>query len=417
MNLNKIIAFLCVFMYFASPYRLLGHALPEIIGAIAIILQTFQLTKVNVINGYGAFMIYMLFIPALISYMTGLPGNYVTSFIPISLILYSMLFCIVLPNCNKEYVLHYYRILVYIAVGLFFVQELSYYIVGYRPTLYLPLEMYYEGSDVAYLSESRSLMDRSSSFFLEPAHFAQYILPYYCIIVYKCIKNRVVSNELIIFSFVLLLLQSGSGYIGMLAIIFALILIKGLVPIKTKVVLILFLIIAIVVSTTVLYNNPFVIKILTRVNEITSLQVEESGSQSGFLRIWRGYFIYDNLPLIYKIFGVGTGSVEYVSNLIYIPGSRYEGSFMNGIQQLLVSGGILGTLLFLRFFIICLNRVGKEGKLILFCMLSIFFIENMLFTPKMFLYFLLAFSVSKVKMQQKHTLKVNNISYKSGVAK
>ena len=90
--------------------------------------------------------------------------------------------------------------------------------IGSRPTLYLPLEMYYEGSDTTSFSESRSLMDRSSSFFLEPAHFAQYILPYFCIVSYNCLKHKTITKELLIMGFTLLLLQSGSGYLGLLIV-------------------------------------------------------------------------------------------------------------------------------------------------------------------------------------------------------
>ena len=175
--MRKTIAFLCVFMYFASPYRVFGHAMPEVIGLIAIILQLVQSHKVSVLTGYRVFMLYMLFIPPIVSFITGLPGNYLTSFFPVSLLFYTVAFYVLLPNVDMNYVLKYYKYLVYISVGLFVIQELSYYSIGTRPTLYLPLEMYYEGFSLGEFTASRAFMERSSSFFLEPAHFAQYILP------------------------------------------------------------------------------------------------------------------------------------------------------------------------------------------------------------------------------------------------
>lgn len=36
--MKKFLPFLCVFMYFMSPYRLGGHEMPEIIGLFALFL-------------------------------------------------------------------------------------------------------------------------------------------------------------------------------------------------------------------------------------------------------------------------------------------------------------------------------------------------------------------------------------------
>lgn len=391
--MKQTIAFLCVFMYFASPYRFYGHAMPEIIGLIALILQTIQSRNVLYLKGYGVFMVYMLFVPPLISYVTGLPGNYLTSFIPFNIIFYSALFCILLPNLDMGYVIKYYRVLVIIAVAFFFFQEFAFYTIGARPTFYLPLEMYYEGMDMSSFSEIRETMSRSSSFFLEPAHFAQYILPYYCVVVYNTLKNKKCSWEFLILTAVLFLLQSGCGYVGMLAIFVSVLFIKGLVAYKVKIAMIAALVSGFFVVVYFFINNPIIVELISRLDEVTSLEVDAFGHQSGFLRIWRGYFIYGVLGPVYKLFGVGIGSLDYVANLLYIPGSRYEGSFMNGIQTLLVTGGIIGTSLFFRFIFKMYKSSSYEGRLILICMVSIFFIEHMLFTPKMFLFILIAIAV------------------------
>ena len=392
--MRKTIAFLCVFMYFTSPYRVFGHAMPEVIGLIAIVLQLIQSHKVGVLTGYRVFMLYMLFIPPIVSFIAGLPGNYLTSFFPVSLLFYTVAFYVLLPNLDMNYVLKYYKYLVYISVGLFIMQELSYYSIGTRPTLYLPLEMYYEGSSLSEFTASRASMERSSSFFLEPAHFAQYILPYYCLTMFKTIKKKALSKEFMVLTLTFLFLKSGSGYVGFMVIYGSVLFLKGYVPIKVKFAILSVIVCALIIVVVFFISNPFLLDILLRLNEVTSLEVSAYGSQSGFLRIWRGYFIYDNLAPIYKILGVGTGSFEYVSSLTYIPGSRFEGSFFNGIQTLLVSGGIIGTVLFFRFIYIISKRMSREGSIIIICMISLFFVEHMMFTPKMFLFILIAFAVS-----------------------
>lgn len=406
--MKKVIAFLCVFMYFASPYRFHGHAMPEIIGLVAILLQLTQLRNVIFMKGYGAFMVYMLFVPPLISFVTGLPGNYMTSFIPVNLLFYSTAFCILLPNLDMELVLKYYRILVFLAVAFFFFQEFSYFTLGSRPTFYLPLEMYYEDTDMSSFSESREELNRSSSFFLEPAHFAQYILPYYCLKVCRCLRSKIVTFEFVVLSGALLLLQSGSGYMGFAAIWISILFMRGLVSYKIKIAIFSVFMCALVLVVVMFINNPIILDVLSRFDEITTLEVTSTGHQSGFLRIWRGYFIYGIMAPIYKIFGVGVGSIEYISNLVYIPGSRYEGAYMNGFQTLLISGGIIGTTLFFIFIYRICKNMSAEGVVVIICMMTMFFIENMMFTPKMLLFILIAIAVTD-NSRQLFNYKINTV--------
>ena len=394
--MSKLIAFLCVFMCLVSPYRLFGHAMPELVCLLAIFLQLIRYRRMSIgfSNGYGIFTAYMLFFPAAVSFITNLPGNYLTSFFPINIIFYFIVICVLLPNIHYSSVLKYYKILVYVVVFIFYIQELAYYTLDFRPTFYLPLDLCYEDMDVADLSKSRSMIGRSSSVFLEPAHFAQYILPYYCIVVCRNINERILSKELLLLSITLIILQSGSGYLGMLVILFSILSFKNFVPFNIKCVIIIAFVCVICIVAVFYVDNTFILAILSRIDEITSLDVKAFGSQSGFLRIWRGYFIYDNLSVIHKIFGVGIGSFEYVSNLVYIPGVRYEGSFMNGIQTLLVSGGIVGAGLFIMFIYKICKKMNHAGVLIIICMMAMFFIEHMMFTPKMFLSILVAIAIS-----------------------
>ena len=393
--MDKIIVFLCVFMYFMSPYRLLGHEMPEIIGLIALILQIFRFQKIALMPGYGIFLLYMLIIPPIASLMGGLPGNYIASFIPVSLIYYSLLFTILLPNLNWDYVLKFYRFLVYIAAGFFLFQEFSYYTIGIRPTLYLPLDMYYKGSDISEFSASRSLTIRSSSFFLEPAHFAQYILPYYCIVICRFVKERTNRWEFFLLSLIILLLRTGSGYWGAVAIIASLLFMPGYLSKRMKMVVATIVLLMLGGIVYFLQEDPLFLGVYSRIDEITSLEVDAYGRQSGFLRIWRGYFIYGAMEPINQLLGVGVGSIEYVSRLIRIVGSRYEGSYMNGIQLLLVNGGIVGALLFFRFLYYSFKKTSSESVIIIACMISLFFVEHMFFTSKMFLFVLIALAVSR----------------------
>jgi hypothetical protein len=124
------------------------------------------------------------------------------------------------------------------------------------------------------------------------------------------------------------------------------------------------------------------------------LEVDAHGQQSGFFRIWRGYFIYGSMDLLNQIFGASLGSVEYIASKVYILGINYEGTYMNGIQSLLITGGIVGTLLFFYYIVKLYKSLNNSGRCIIVAMIVLFFIENMLYSPKMFLYILLAFCIS-----------------------
>ena len=394
--LKSIIALLCVLMCFFSPYRIAGHPMPEVVGLLALALQIIVIKQLKMPYNYTLFLVYMFIVPPFAAYVSGMPGNYLSSFIPIGLIIYSLYFIFLLPNVDYKHLLKFYRLLVYISIGFFFIQELSFYTFGSRPTFYLSFfEMYYEDMTTADLSQSRALGGRSASFFLEPAHFAQYILPYFCISFCKVLKEKKVKIDFLVVSFVLLWLRSGSGYWGILVFLIYVLFGTTQVKFSTKVSILIAGLTLITAIFSLFSDNEVFMRLLERTNELSNTE-QQYGPQSGFIRIWRGFLIYGALPVLNKLLGVGVGSLEYVSdNLVVFLSNRVEGTFFNGIQMLLVSGGIIGTFLFFRFLYPFFNKLSFEGKSVIIVMLGLFFIEHMWFTPKMFLYFLIAYSISK----------------------
>lgn len=396
--LRRIVAFICVFAYYASPYRLVGIELPELLFLSIVLTQLFFLsksTKIYLPIEYRCFMIYMWFIPPVMSHIVGHPCSMMDSMTPIALILYSLYLAILLPNVNVFQVLKYYKILVYVAVCFFLIQEICVNTIGFRPTFYLSfLDSYYDGGTMTDFAASRSEMSRSSSFFLEPSHFVQYIIPYVCIVTCEAMKYKKITKELCLVLLVVLWSKSGVGYLELLVSFVFLFLAFWKQPIITKILLAGVFVAAGAFVSIYFSSNPFVANILERTNEF-SMSVEAHGAQSGFIRIWRGYFIFLAGETLNIIFGTANAAIEYVSLQVYIPGVRYEGGYLNGIQSLLVGGGIVGTV----FFFAYIRRIYKSftmtGKCIIVAMICCFFLENMLFTPKMFLYILIAYSISK----------------------
>ena len=388
--MKTLISFLCVFMYFMSPYRLAGHELPEIIGMLAILLAFIVGFRLHFEKSYALYLVYMWIIPPIAGLLCGISGNYMQALIPVALILSSLYLGLILPSADKGYVLRFYRILVYIAVGFFVVQEIFYNLTGFRPTLYLSfLEMYYEGSDEMSLALSRAEMDRSSSFFLKPSHFVQYIIPYFCIVISKYINEKKGLSEVLIMLFVIIWLKAGIGLVSLLVIGCFFFLKSGVLKMYQRVLVVFTTIVLFAFITTIYKDTALVAYIMERSSEF-SMEVDIHGPQSGFIRIWRGYFIYGAMDIVNQILGVSPAGMEAVSNAVYIPGCRYEGPYMNGVQTLLVSGGVIGCILFFKYIIHIYKQKDITGRCILVAMITIFFMEHMLNTPKMFLYILLA---------------------------
>lgn len=410
MSMWKIfVAFLCVFMYYASPYRLLGMEFPEVLGALALLIQLAHCRKYHIPQSYGLLFVYLLVIPPVISLMMGMPGNYMISFFPKALILYTCYFIFLLPNVDYNSVLRFYRILVLIALVFFWIQEFSYSTFGYRPTLYAQfLEIRSDNFDAKGLSEITSVSNRSSSFFSEPAHFVEYIIPYFCIVLAKSFKERKVGLNIILLTATIIWVQSGSAYFVLAALIIYIFLKDKTIKISIKVISLLLFSIIVYIAFSFFRDNEIVSTILFRSTEF-SPQVEQFGQHSGFIRIWRGYFIYDALPSINKILGVGIGSGDYVTSLMNVYDPIDGKGFFNGIQWILVFGGIVGTCLFARFLYKFIKKCNIAGKYVIVAMIALFFVENMMFTPKMFLYLLVAVAISNINPQ----LNINRLSLKT----
>ena len=75
----------------------------------------------------------------------------------------------------------WYRRIAFINIAFFFAQECMYQLLGYRLVgilTFLPLTIGDADLDISGWEERTSLYARSSAFFSEPAHFAQYLLPF-----------------------------------------------------------------------------------------------------------------------------------------------------------------------------------------------------------------------------------------------
>lgn len=206
----------------------------------------------------------------------------------------------------------------------------------------------------SYLS-MQSTLTRCCSVFLEPAHFAVYITLYLALKLIL-LNGKVWDKDVLYILFALIILQSGNGYLCLLALGIAYIIINLKSILKNSGRLVM-LILSIACMSCLLYllvkNSAMLSDTFSRIAEI---EADGNQNSSGFIRIFRGFYYYSDLSPIEKCLGIGQGNeISYAqthSMYNYLMLDTYTDTvYLNGVQQILVYGGLIGLLLFLNFML------------------------------------------------------------------
>lgn len=283
------------------------------------------------------------------------------------------IFSLNLGACGKFFDLDiFFRItkIVYILSLLVFVAQLLHLLPSqYQVSAILPISDHVAYSDVDYstLMNLRDSGKRPSSFFLEPAYYAQFLLVYLALeLFYNTRNNTFMSFSCLACVIILLLLNSGLGLVG-LAILLAMKLFL-LFKTKKKKGPILLVTLPLVIAAVFFYFSTEVgMAMLSRQEELTT------EGTSGFLRVVQGFLIFDALPVINQIFGISMEDVLNM-NLSFIFYNQSGDIFTNGLSTLLVRTGLIGTiLLFVVYFF-----MWKEGSVLSKVLLLLLFVMSII---------------------------------------
>lgn len=298
------------------------------------------------------------------------------------------LYIILFYSCVKlQFFIKAYRYIACICIIFFFIQEISFHSSGIRiPGImpFLPIALDVESiSDllIYYTSES----ERSTSFFSEPAHFAQFLLPLLAIelLAFKQIKWK----NVFIIVITLLLTQSGNAIWGLSVIGIAFILrttYNRAIPLFKRLLVIGAFTMITGVSLYVYANSDMGQKLLQR-SETIKMGNDMDHASSGFIRIWRGYYIFEEFDTIYKF--IGNGNPDYLTSKIntsYVSVFFDENDrYLNGIQSFLINTGYIGLLIFSIFIFKLWRKTNRCGKTLLAIMIVISCIASTFFNPIM----------------------------------
>lgn len=321
--------------------------------------------KVSSVPGFQAFIAYSLVVPSVIAILTGLTSGLTGSWIV--LLLFTANLYLAVPLCDFDELRRYYKFWVFFASLIFLLQEISFLTLGQRFIARIPgIPLPYDIPVGTFRSRMMNL-DRSCSLFLEPSHFAHFLVPYLAIKLGELHdKTKVIDLEAFFLSLILVFLRSGNGLI-MLAVLWLLVLVFANMNRFVK------MFVLIPISTIIILGGIFILsrtdagqELLERTEE---LNADVSQVSSGTMRVYRGFWVYADQRPVVKLFGIGYGGKDDA-----IDHSRFSWMFqdneryINNASVLLLCYGIIGTLLFFMFLI----RICKRNSFGAFLLVSVF---------------------------------------------
>lgn len=263
---------------------------------------------------------------------------------------------------------------VYIIIQFFFAKCFNFFL----PSNILPFEISKDVFDARILFEKIGLY-RPSSFFSEPASFSQYVIPALCLYLSK---KQTKKNQIAIYVMLVGIIISTSS-LGILSAFLAWIITlyrrteKNLIKILGGIILL------ITIGFITINVNSYVSDSMSKI-----FGGEVNGKTDD--RVYRGFAIFSQIPLEYKLFGIGLGNAEKIikeNAITTIYDSRWYTTYdyYNNISSALIYGGVVGGIAFILAFGVFLRKNDSASKtiaivfLVMSCASSMFFNTMFLF--------------------------------------
>lgn len=184
------------------------------------------------------------------------------------------------------------------------------------------------------------LIERFSSIFSEPSHFAQYALMLLSIELFiGDNKNKLYTKFSIIIVVMLILIQSGAGFMGLGFIAIMKLLYILLVTRKKMYYFYLAVLIPMFVIGVQWYLNSQAGSYISERTEQLDY-TDETATNSGFVRMYFGWYRYGELSPVQKLLGTSRTAI----------GEMREGGFFNGVTNVLCAQGLIGLFLLIVFY-------------------------------------------------------------------
>lgn len=314
--------------------------------------------------------------------------------LPISIVEQFLGFFMAYGCFNKSYYIKYMKTFAVIAIVFFFVQYFGYLVTGKRISGILSFVPMNYGYDNIAFQYKQALVGRFCSFFSEPSHFAQFLIPLLAIELFYDKTKRHVLFAIIIF-ITILLMQSGTGFVCLIPIALSIMpYYKRAGMTSTQRILSIFGIGLVIVGALYFAISSGISDYVeTRSLELNS-QYEVGVGASGFLRIWRGYYVFQDYNILEKLFGVSDPAIilYHIKNSGMYWGIVAE-MYFNTIQDVLLFTGFVGLIMFTVVIVHIWRGNNVCGKAILGTLIVISLVEHCFFSNVMLVHLLLAESM------------------------
>lgn len=277
----------------------------------------------------------------------------------------------------------YMKIIVWIAIVLFWIQLISLMITGTNNFCFVPhLTNHFSYGNLSY--EEMTALHHSSkhpcSIFIEKSYMAYYLLAYLCFLFFEAHKEKWFDKESIALMVTLIALRSGSGMVGLVVLLVAKafhLMWKG--SLGRRIMMSIAMVPLSLAAFWVYQSTEVGQEMISRTSEFST------ENSSGYTRVIAGYMTYDMLTTSEKIigapdaverFGIERNDGGVASGLIL---------YLNGIQSILVGAGLLGLLLYVLFYTSIYKMVSLGSRMQIILLLAMALLESNYLNPYMML--------------------------------
>lgn len=239
------------------------------------------------------------------------------------------------------------------------------------------------GRFVSFLEISQE--NRPAAFYTEPAHYSMIMFWIVFSILFNVDnltiskKKRIIFSLIISFSVLMSTSSSGTVYICLCWIWFALFKCNFKIISKLVFLIVLFIALYLIFCFSELFQSS--------IDHLLTLDF--SSINSGGFRIARGFDFFCSLAQFDKIFGYGLGNTQnYISSLnfisIYDNYGTINSSWVSALSEILLDGGYIS---FISIFLLCIKKTLKSDvtlKLLFFLFFILIFSNEVLYTPQIY---------------------------------
>lgn len=381
--------------YGFSPNADFGVLLLFIIGCICIARYGFHHFKFVFPQGYLFFFISAIVCSIIFAHT-----------VPLRLVLFSIVFAFAIYLFDFELFKRYYRVVVIICCAFFLLQELSFYVTGVRICgLSMSIPLIY-GNNAEYIAGPNQT-ERSASFFLEVSYFTQFLIPFVIMKLFSGEKKD--FRECVIVSLIIVIGRSGNGII-LVMFIWSFWFLFGSFKSSVK---IWGLVIAIIAFISIKHIRPELFEsYMSRSSELQLYGADDIYFTSGFIRFFRGYYLYSDLPLMNQLFGTNPSDVESIMSYHSLFGASYSKDvFINGLQTLLIYNGLFVTLIYARHIFLFLNNClhSKVIVLLTICFIYLMCSESYYLCSRSMVMILIIMAYRQIEIHKQLDLKTDKI--------